>query len=103
RAYAGAGRGDPRYTAETKFHSGTGGPSVWQPIRRGAMHGGSTCLAIVGVAISCARCASHLGHVFNHGPPPTQLRYCMNAVALTYRKASPGSAPALPRADQNRP
>jgi peptide-methionine (R)-S-oxide reductase len=95
--------GNPLYSAETKFNSGTGWPSFWQPIRKEAIHESSTSSAIFGVEISCARCGSHLGHVFNDGPPPTGLRYCMNAVALTYREASPGSAPALPRADHNRP
>ena len=95
--------GNPLYNAETKFNSGTGWPSFWQPIRKEAIHESSTSSAIFGVEISCARCGSHLGHVFNDGPPPTGLRYCMNAVALTYREASPGSAPALPRTDQNRP
>ena len=94
---------NPLYSAETKFNSGTGWPSFWQPIRQEAIHESSTSSAIFGVEISCARCGSHLGHVFNDGPPPTGLRYCMNAVALTYREAPPGAAPALPRADQNRP
>ena len=95
--------GNPLFSSDTKFESGTGWPSFWQPIRKEAVHESSTFSAIFGVEISCARCGSHLGHVFNDGPPPTGLRYCMNAVALTYREASPGSAPALPRADQNRP
>jgi peptide-methionine (R)-S-oxide reductase len=95
--------GNPLYSAETKFNSGTGWPSFWQPIRKEAILESSTISAIFGVEISCARCGSHLGHVFNVGPPPTGLRYCMNAVALAYREASPASAAALPRADQNRP
>ena len=95
--------GNPLYSAETKFNSGTGWPSFWQPIRKEAIHERSTFSAIFGVEISCARCGSHLGHVFNDGPPPTGLRYCMNAVALKYREASSGSAAALPRANQNRP
>jgi peptide-methionine (R)-S-oxide reductase len=95
--------GNPLYSAETKFNSGTGWPSFWQPIRKEAIHESNTSSAIFGVEISCARCESHLGHVFNDGPPPTGLRYCMNAVALTYREAPAGSAAALPRADQNRP
>jgi len=95
--------GNPLYSVETKFNSGTGWPSFWQPIRKEAVHESSTFSAIFGVEISCARCASHLGHVFNDGPPPTGLRYCMNSVALTYREASPDSVPALPRADQDRP
>jgi len=95
--------GNPVYSAEAKFNSGTGWPSFWQPIRKEAIHESSTSSPIFGVEISCARCGSHLGHVFNDGPPPTGLRYCMNAVALTYREASPGSATALPRAVQKRP
>jgi peptide-methionine (R)-S-oxide reductase len=81
--------GNPLYRADTKFNSGTGWPSFWQPIRKEAVHESSKFSAIFGVEISCARCASHLGHVFKDGPPPTGLRYCMNAVALTYREASP--------------
>src|SRR5438128_1169508 len=88
--------GNPLYRAETKFDSGAGWPSFWQPIRKEAVHESSTISAIFGGEISCARCGSHLGHVFKDGPPPTGLRYCMNAVALTYRGTSPDSAPALP-------
>jgi peptide-methionine (R)-S-oxide reductase len=95
--------GNPLYSAETKFNSGTGWPSFWQPISKEAVHESSTFSAIFGVEISCARCDSHLGHVFKDGPPPTGLRYCMNSVALTYREASPGSVTALPHADQGRP
>jgi len=94
--------GNPLYGAETKFNSGTGWPSFWQPIRKEAVRESSTSSVIFGVEISCARCGSHLGHVFNDGPPPTGLRYCMNAVALMYREASPGSVTASMHADQNR-
>jgi peptide-methionine (R)-S-oxide reductase len=94
--------GNPLYSAETKFNSGTGWPSFWQPIRKEAVHQSSTFSGIFGVEISCARCGSHLGHVFSDGPPPTGLRYCMNAVALTYREASPGPVKASPGADQHR-
>jgi peptide-methionine (R)-S-oxide reductase len=95
--------GNPLYSAETKFNSGTGWPSFWQPIRKEAVHESSAFSAIFGVEISCARCGSHLGHVFKDGPPPTGLRYCMNAVALTYREASPSSGTPLPPANQDRP
>ena len=87
--------GNPLYRADTKFNSGTGWPSFWQPIRKEAVHEkGSALSAIFGVEISCARCGSHLGHVFHDGPQPTGLRYCMNAVALTYREASSGISAA---------
>jgi peptide-methionine (R)-S-oxide reductase len=95
--------GNPLFSVETKFNSDTGWPSFWQPIRKEAVHESSTFSAIFGVEISCARCGSHLGHVFKDGPPPTGLRYCMNSVALTYREASPGSGTPLPRANQDRP
>jgi peptide-methionine (R)-S-oxide reductase len=75
--------GNPLYRAEDKFNSGTGWPSFYKPIRSEAVHQ-SSASAIFGAEISCARCGSHLGHVFNDGPPPTGLRYCMNAVALKY-------------------
>lgn len=82
--YVCAACSNPLYNAENKFNSGTGWPSFWQPIGKEAVHEKSTVSAIFGVEVSCARCGSHLGHVFNDGPPPTGLRYCMNAVALTY-------------------
>lgn len=78
--------GNPLYSAEHKFNSGTGWPSFYQPIRSEAVHQ-SGASVVFGAEISCARCGSHLGHVFNDGPPPTGLRYCMNAVALKYREA----------------
>src|SRR5512132_3342603 len=92
--------GNALYSAETKFNSGTGWPSFWQPIRKEAIHESSTSSAIFGVEISCARCGSHLGHVFNDGPPPTGLRYCLNAVALMYREAAPGSVTVSMYPDQ---
>lgn len=82
--------GNPLYSATTKFNSGTGWPSFWQSIRKEAVHE-SGASPIFGVEISCARCGSHLGHVFDDGPAPTGLRYCMNAVALKYHEADVGS------------
>jgi peptide-methionine (R)-S-oxide reductase len=78
--------GNPLYRADSKFDSGTGWPSFWQPIRKDAVHENNVVSAIFGREISCARCGSHLGHVFKDGPPPTGLRYCMNAVALAFHE-----------------
>ncbi len=82
--YVCAACANPLFDAATKFDSGTGWPSFWQPLRPEAIRARGAS-AIFGTEISCARCGSHLGHVFQDGPPPTGLRYCMNAVALTYR------------------
>ncbi len=85
-SYVCAACGNPLFAANTKFDSGTGWPSFWQPAREQAVHASAGVSAIFGTEISCARCGSHLGHVFKDGPPPTGLRYCMNAVALSYRE-----------------
>ncbi|KAF1007878.1 MAG: Peptide methionine sulfoxide reductase MsrB [Luteibacter sp.] len=74
------------FDSATKFDSGTGWPSFWQPIsRRNVVQSDDRSLAFEDrTAISCARCSAHLGHVFDDGPDPTGLRYCMNAVAMRF-------------------
>ncbi|MBC8155364.1 MAG: peptide-methionine (R)-S-oxide reductase MsrB [Bacteroidetes bacterium] len=82
-----AGCRNPLFRTTTKFESGTGWPSFYAPIAKNAINTDSDgSLGMVRTEVTCSVCDAHLGHVFDDGPAPTGLRYCMNGVAMTFKK-----------------
>jgi peptide-methionine (R)-S-oxide reductase len=75
------------FASTTKFDSRTGWPSFWAPLDHAVGTVRDTTFGMVRTAVNCERCGGHLGHVFDDGPKPTGLRYCMNGLAMTFKPA----------------
>ena len=87
--FACAGCDLPLFSSETKFESGTGWPSFYQPLENAVGTTQDRTFGMLRTEVHCRRCGGHLGHVFDDGPKPTGLRYCMDGFALVFHPAGP--------------
>ena len=86
--FACAGCDLPLFSSDTKFDSGTGWPSFYQPLENAVGTTSDRSLMMVRTEVHCRRCGGHLGHVFDDGPKPTGLRYCMNGVSMAFKPSA---------------
>lgn len=85
--YLCAACGQELFDSETKFESGTGWPSFFAPLSKEAVEEETDIsFGMVRTEVNCSKCGGHLGHVFNDGPKPTKMRYCINSVSLKFQK-----------------